>query len=147
MSFASLAETLRAAPGAGTLDMLPYARLLGLHYSTDGGGLIVTMPYADTLVGQPFPPRLHGGTIAGLMEIAAIATLVMAIDPSEPLPQVKPIGVTVDYLRGGASRDTHAMAHVTRLGRRIANLRVEAWQDARDKPIAGAHMNLLLVRG
>ena len=147
MSFTALAERLRAGPPAGSLDMLPYAALLGLSYVTAGGELIVTMPYADTLVGQPFPPRLHGGAVAGLMEITATAALLVALPRNEPLPTVKPVTVSVNYLRAGAPQDTYAAATINRLGRRIANLRVAAWQEDRAKPIAAAQMNILLARG
>lgn len=146
MSFAAMAEALRAGPPAGTLDMLPYAATLGLTYVTAGGELIVTMPYADGLVGQPFPPRLHGGTVAGLMEITATAALLVALPKDEPLPGLKPVTVTVDYLRAGAPQDTYAAATINRMGRRVANVRVAAWQEDRTKPIAAAHMNVLLAR-
>lgn len=146
MSFAALAEALRAGPAAGRLDMLPYGALLGLTYVTAGGELVVTMPYSDTLVGQPYPPRLHGGTVAGLMEITATAALLVALPKDEPLPALKPVTVSVDFLRAGAPQDTYAATTINRMGRRIANLRVQAWQEDRTKPIAGAHMNILLGR-
>lgn len=146
MSFASLAQALRAGPPAGALDMLPYAATLGLSYAVAGGELVVTMPFAEALVGQPFPPRLHGGTVAGLMEITATAALLVALPKDEPLPGLKPVTVTVDYLRAGAPQDTYAAATINRMGRRIANLHVAAWQDDRAKPIAVAHMNILLAR-
>jgi acyl-coenzyme A thioesterase PaaI-like protein len=145
MSFATLAETLRAGPSTGTLEALPYAAYLGLTYSM-AGELVITMPFAETLVGQPYPPRLHGGTVAGLLEITATATLLVRLPRDEPLPAVKPVNVTVDYLRAGAPRDTYAAATINRLGRRIANLRVAAWQEDREAPIAVAHMNIMLAR-
>lgn len=146
MSFAALAEALREGPSAGPLDMLPYAALLGLTYVTAGGELVVTMPYSEALVGQPYPPRLHGGTVAGLMEITATAALLVALPRDEPLPALKPVTVTVDYLRAGATQDTYAAATINRLGRRVANMRVAAWQEDRARPIAAAHMNILLAR-
>jgi acyl-coenzyme A thioesterase PaaI-like protein len=146
MSFASLAEELRAGPSSGSLESLPYAAYLGLHYAVHGRELVITMPYAEHLVGQPYPPRLHGGTVAGLLEIAATATLLIRLPRDEPLPAVKPVNVTVDYLRAGAPRDTYAAATINRLGRRIANLRVAAWQEDREAPIAVAHMNIMLAR-
>lgn len=146
MSFSALAEALRDGPAAGSLDMLPYAALLGLTYVTTGGELVVTMPYAESLVGQPYPPRLHGGTVAGLMEITATAAVLVALPHDEPLPALKPVTVTVDYLRAGATQDTYAAATINRLGRRVANLRVAAWQEDRARPIAAAHMNILLAR-
>ena len=146
MSFATWAQDLRSGSPEGTISALPYADLLGLRYRYDRDGLILVMPFDASLIGSPMPPRLHGGTIAGLLEITALSTLLIALPSDELVPRLKPINVTVDYLREGRSQDTSAAATVTRLGRRIANLRVEAWQDDRAKPIAGAHLNILLDR-
>jgi uncharacterized protein (TIGR00369 family) len=116
----------------------PYARLLGLVI---GEGQ-VTMPYAPLLIGSP--GRLHGGSVAGLMEIAGNLAVRAAI--ADERVQLKPVNVTVDYLRAGAMADTHAQAFIMRLGRRVANVRVEAWQADRARLIAAARMNLLIVR-
>ena len=40
---------------------------------------------------------------------------------------------------------TFALGRITRLGRRNANLAVEAWQDDRKRPIASAVMNILMA--
>ena len=58
---------------------------------------------------------------------------------------IKPVNVTVEYLRGGLSQRTFAVGRVTRAGRRIANVSAEAWQDDPAKPIATAWMNVLLA--
>ncbi len=60
--------------------------------------------------------------------------------------RIKPVTVTVDYMRGGRPRETHAEAVIERLGRRLANIDAFAWQDDRDTPIASARMNVLLER-
>jgi len=59
---------------------------------------------------------------------------------------MKPITVTVDYMRGGKVEETRARAEIIRLGRRIANLEVRAWQEDEARPIALARMNFLLER-
>ena len=59
---------------------------------------------------------------------------------------VKPVNVTVNYLRGGTPHDTFAAATVTRLGKRVANVEAHAWQRDRAKPIAGAQVNVVLKR-
>ena len=43
------------------------------------------------------------------------------------------------------STATWARASITRLGRRIANVQVQAWQESEDRPIAVAHCHFLLV--
>ena len=61
---------------------------------------------------------------------------------------LKPVTVTVDYMRGGveALGDTFAAARIERLGKRIANIEALAWQQDRAKPIAAARINFLLDR-
>jgi acyl-coenzyme A thioesterase PaaI-like protein len=49
-------------------------------------------------------------------------------------------------LRSGRAVDTFAAGRVTKQGRRVANVRVEAWQDDPARPIAAAHGHFLLVR-
>ena len=122
----------------------PYARLLGITKTRDdAGGLLFAMPFADVVLGRP--GYLHGGAIAGLLEFAALGALYEALGTREGVT-VKPINVTVQYMRGGTNHDTFAAATVTRLGNRIANVEAHAWQQDRDKPIASAQMNVLIRR-
>ena len=122
----------------------PYGELLGLRTERgDGGETLWVMPFRDEVVGRP--GFLHGGAIAGLLEFAALGTLYDALGGREGVI-VKPINVTVDFMRGGVDHDTYAAATITRLGNRVANVEAHAWQKDRAKPIAAAHMNLLLRR-
>jgi uncharacterized protein (TIGR00369 family) len=122
----------------------PYGQLLGLS-TTHGeqGETLWLMPFRQELVGRP--GFLLGGAIAGLLEFAALGTLYEALGESAGVT-MKPINVTVDFMRGGVDHDTWAAATITRLGNRVANVEAHAWQKDRSKPIAAAHMNLLLRR-
>ncbi|WP_347716726.1 PaaI family thioesterase [Sphingomonas sp.] len=122
----------------------PYAELLQLSPEPDprGGPPLMLMPAHDGVLGRP--GFLHGGAIAGLCEFAAFSALRAAL--GEPDTLMKPITVTVDYLRGGKLEATRARAEIIRLGRRIANLEVRAWQDDETRPIALARLNFLLER-
>jgi uncharacterized protein (TIGR00369 family) len=120
----------------------PYAELLGVSARREGEELLWVMPFGDTVLGRP--GFLHGGAIAGLLEFAALGTLFEAL--GDDAVRVKPINVTVDFMRGGVNHDTFASAAITRLGNRVANVEAHAWQMDRAKPIAAAHMNLLLRR-
>jgi acyl-coenzyme A thioesterase PaaI-like protein len=121
----------------------PYAELLKLAVEAGDPPRFV-LPFHDDVVGRP--GYLHGGAIAGLLEFAAFETLRRAI--GDERVAMKPITVTVDYLRGGgASRgQTHAEAVIERLGNRIANVEALAWQTDRARPIATAQINFLLDR-
>lgn len=121
----------------------PYAELLGLSTRrSDEGELLWVMPFREQVVGRP--GFLHGGAIAGLLEFAALGTVYDAL--GEEKASVKPINVTVDFMRGGIEQETYAAATITRLGKRVANVEAYAWQQDRTKLIATAHMNLLLRR-
>ena len=120
----------------------PYAELLGLSTRREGGELLWIMPFRDEVIGRP--GFLHGGAIAGLLEFAALGTLYDALG-EEPVT-VKPINVTVEFMRGGTEHETCAAATIARLGKRVANVEAHAWQQDRSKPIASAQMNVLLRR-
>ena len=122
--------------------MPPYAQLLQLKIEDKDGAPLITMPFHDDVVGRP--GFLHGGAIAGLLEIAAFTGLRRAIGNSAVA--MKPITVTIDYMRGGTNRDTYASAVIERLGTRIANVEAFAWQKDRSSPIAAARVNFLLER-
>lgn len=122
----------------------PYGHFLGIIVEQDEASQPrFRMPFGDRVVGRP--GFLHGGAISGLLEIAAVGTVLAAL-AGEVGVSVKPINVTVDFMRGGRQRETYATAIIARLGKRIANVEAFAWQDDRERPIASARMNLMLHR-
>jgi acyl-coenzyme A thioesterase PaaI-like protein len=143
----TLVERLAAAKRSGDFqalfDIVPYSRFLGLSGRMEGDELITTMKYADHLIGNPTLPALHGGTLGALLESSAIFELLWR---AETIVLPKTITLTVDYLRSGGPHDTHARSIVTRHGRRVANVRVEAWQADRAAPVATAHAIFLVMR-
>ena len=143
----TIAERFAQAKAAGDVqalfDAVPYSKFLGLSARMQGDELITTMTYAPHLIGNPTLPALHGGTLGALMESAAIFELLWR---AETVVLPKTITLTVDYLRSGAAVDTHARSIVTRHGRRVANVRVEAWQADRTTPVATAHAIFLVMR-
>jgi len=143
----SLIERLDAARRASDyqafVDTVPYARFLGLTAGERDGELITTMRFGDHQIGNPALPALHGGTLGALLESAAIFELLWR---AETLVLPKTITLTVDYLRPGAPVDTHARGIVTRQGRRVTNVRMEAWQGDRATPVATAHAVFLVMR-
>lgn len=127
------------------MDKLPpYGELLGLSMRrSEEGELLWAMPFSDEVIGRP--GYLHGGAIAGLLEFAALGAVRDALAEEEV--RLKPINVTVEFLRSGGAHETFAAGTVTRLGQRVANVEAFAWQRDRKKPIASAQMNLLISRG
>ncbi len=122
----------------------PYARTMGFVRSTDADGrLILTMPYDEGKRGRP--GFVHGGALAGLLEAVAFMTLQEALGADDAVT-IKPINVTVTYMRGAVEVPTLARATIERLGKRVANVEAIAWQDDPAKPVAMAQLNLMLVR-
>jgi uncharacterized protein (TIGR00369 family) len=140
----TLAEQINAAKEANDPARLdaayPYAAYLGLTASLVEGELICTMPFADKIIGNPVLPAIHGGVVGAFLESTALLTLMWELEAG-PLP--KTIDISIDYLRSAGPKTTYARALLTKRGRRVANVRVEAWQDNPDKPVAAAHGNFL----
>jgi acyl-coenzyme A thioesterase PaaI-like protein len=136
-------EAKRSGDFQALFDIVPYSRFLGLSGRMDGDQLITTMKFSQDLIGNPALPALHGGTLGALLESSAIFELLWR---AETIVLPKTITFTVDYLRSGAPIDTHARSVVTRHGRRVANVRVEAWQTDRNTPVATAHAIFLVMR-
>ena len=145
MTIAMASTALRAGGRGILLDMLPYAGLMDVRADRDGEDIALFMPFHERLVGAP--GRLHGGAVAGLLELAGIARLLVALEGEDRLPTVKLITCTVDFLREGGGQGTHATATLNRQGRRVANLHAVAWQYDHSRAIATANLNYLLDRG
>lgn len=126
------------------MKLPPYADLLGATLQWENDLPVLAMPFSADVLGRP--GFVQGGAITGLIEVAALAALRHQL-AGEGGGRVKPINVTIDFMRGGRERVTYAAGTVTRLGNRIANVEAIAWQESRDKPIASARMNYLIARG
>ena len=125
------------------INAIPYAKMLGIEAELAGDGLRLILPYHKSNIGNPMLPALHGGAIGGLMEVCALAELRWR---SPELPFSKPIGVNIDYLRRGKPVTTYAHAVIFKEGARVANVRVRAWQESSDEPIAALSGHFLLPR-
>lgn len=128
-----------------SVQLTAYARAMGIELAAqDGNGApIVILQFRHELEGRP--GAWHGGAIAGLLETAGYVALQAELAGNARDPLLKPINVTVQYLSTGRTQATYAQGRIVRLGRRNANLAVEAWQDERTRPIATAVMNVLMV--
>ena len=134
-------ELLRDAALEKLIDGIPYAKFLGITVERMGDELTTTMHFDDKLIGNPMLPALHGGVIGALMEVTAIIQLAW-LAPDNALP--KTIDIGIDFLRSGKPLSTYARAIIFKPGRRVANIRVEAWQEERARPIAALHGHFLM---
>lgn len=123
-------------------NLIPYARAVGLEVIVDGDELITVLRYRDTNIGNYIIRAIHGGVVGALLEHAAIVHL-LAETEAAVVPKI--VNLSVDYLRPCVAADTFARGQVIRKGRRVANVRAEAWQDGPEKPVAAAHAHFLLA--
>jgi len=123
------------------LARIPYAQFLGVRAELAGDEMTLIMPFAERLVGNIKLPALHGGVVGAFMEMTALAQLSISVGLAR---QARPIDVTVEYLRSGRPVTSYARAQIKRVGRRVANVHVEAWQEARARPIAALHGHFTL---
>jgi len=120
---------------------IPYCKHLGIVTEVADGALVLRMPFAQTLVGNPVLPALHGGVIGSLLETAALAQILFETR-AEKIP--KPVDITIDYLRSARAVDSFARARLFKQGRRVINVHAEMWQDDAAKPVAALRGHFLV---
>jgi acyl-coenzyme A thioesterase PaaI-like protein len=123
------------------LDAIPYARFLGVDTEQVDGVWHCVLPFQDGLVGNPRLPAIHGGVLGAFLELTALLRLVDQ-GGTERVP--KPITFSIDYLRSAGPVTTRARADIFKLGRRIANVHVVAWQEDPARPVASGNGKFLL---
>jgi len=126
---------------AEAITRMPYGRHLGVRAETSEAGTIYVLPFRDDLIGNRWLPALHGGVVGAFLELVATGEL---FSQSEAGRVPKPINFSVNYLRSVGPRDTCGKAVIVKHGRRIANVRVTAWQVDETKPVAAGIGNFLL---
>ena len=96
-------------------ELPPYAAALGIDIDHDSSpSPLLWFDYSERVSGRP--GFLHGGAISGLMEMAAIAALRAELDRRGELDQqgaavrLKPVNITVEFMRGGTQQRTFASA-------------------------------------
>jgi uncharacterized protein (TIGR00369 family) len=126
----------------GIIEAIPYARFLGVELERHDGGLECVLPFRPEIVGNPALPAVHGGVLGAFLELTALLRL---LDDSGSDRVPKPITFSVDYLRSAGPATTRARAEIFKLGRRIANVRVVAWQDDPKRPVVAGNGKFLLT--
>lgn len=124
------------------LQGVPYAQFLGMQIELAGDEMTAVLPFGHHIIGNPILPAIHGGVLGAFMELTALAELLLKEGQAR---QPRVIDVTIEYLRSGRSLTTYARADIKKVGRRIANVHVEAWQSERAQPIAALRGHFLVT--
>lgn len=126
---------------AELVERIPYARLIGMRAERDGEGLLCALPFSPEIIGNKDLPAVHGGVVGAFLELTALLALIDRPD-AERIP--KPINFSTDFLRSAGPDETYGRAEIVKQGRRIANVRVVAWQGDAGRPVAAGIGNFLL---
>lgn len=156
---AQVVEARRDAALFRLVEGIPFVSVLGVSFERLGDELTGKLSFDDKLIGNPVLPALHGGATGAFLEITAQVALswrmvwammeqggeaAEKIERGEFPPFPKTIDITLDYMRSGGPRDAYARAVIARAGRRYASVRVEAWQEERDRPFLAAMGHFLM---
>lgn len=126
---------------AAIIASSPFSRFLAIEARADESGVLAIMPVRDELVGNVMLPALHGGCVASFLEIACLLQLAHELGATAP---ARAINISVEYLRPARRETTYACARIRRLGRRVAVIHAEAWQQDENKPVCLLQSHLRL---
>ena len=123
------------------IKAIPYADYLGVVVRETQKGRQFHLPFREDMVGNTRLGALHGGVVAGFLEISAQLEVLISQNQRR-VPG--PIDFTVDYLRSAKSQDSIVDCRVLRQGSRVAQVQAECWQTDASRPVAFARVNFLL---
>jgi uncharacterized protein (TIGR00369 family) len=119
------------------LANIPHARAIGMTLVRhDAAGVVVRVPYAGHLVGDPDTGVIHGGVLTALLDNAS-GIAVRAPDGAQAEVAMATLDLRIDYM-GPAEpdKDIYAEALCYKRTRNIAFVRASAYQDSPADPIA-----------
>jgi uncharacterized protein (TIGR00369 family) len=134
----------RAALVLDHIARMPFARELNMKCDIRGDEMTTLLPFENRLIGNVGIRALHGGAIASFLELTAMAQVFLVSELTTP---PKPVNITIDYLRQGHAKDLYARAFVMKMGRRIASVRAEAWQESRSEPVTALTAHFMVSAG
>lgn len=119
------------------ITALPYARALGMQIDELGEGVaVVSMPFADHLVGDPRSGVIHGGVVSALMDTCCGAAVL-----SHPAVRssTATLDLRIDYMRAAKpGQRLRARAECYHLTRSVAFVRAVTTDEDTDNPVASA---------
>lgn len=123
------------------LKRMPFAQTLGMRCEVMGDEMTAILPFQEKLIGNIAIRALHGGAIASFLELTAMLQVYLVSDMPRP---PRPVNLTIDYLRQGHAKDLYARAYVLKMGRRLASVRAEAWQENRAEPVTALMAHFMM---
>jgi len=123
-------------------QLMPYTRFVNIDLLEDMPELTAVLRQTESNTGNPAIPAVHGGVVGGLLEHTAIMKVLIEGEYTR-FPKI--VNLSVEYLRPClATQDTYAAGTLFKQGRSVTNVRIEAWQGDKSKPVAAAHAHFLV---
>lgn len=133
----------RARAAHQFIAALPHCRALGLAVERVGDGVaIISMPWAEALVGDPRTGVIHGGAVSALMDTAGGAAVMCH---PEAGTSTATMDLRIEYMRAARPHQritARAICH--HVTRSVAFVRAEAGDD--EGVVAQAHGTFTLDR-
>lgn len=133
----SLSEEEKLRIAGQFISGLPFAGALQMRLDELSNGVaVISMPWAEALVGDPETGVIHGGAVSALMDTCGGAA-VMAL--SETPMGTATIDLRIDYMRPAKPGERiTARAECYHATRNVAFVRAQAWDDDAERPVAQA---------
>lgn len=121
-------------------EKIPFCRALGLKLRIVRGAPEVSFTKRDFMQGNTKLKVLHGGVTAAVLDSIAGVAIMLKMVETDPKPDLETqlrefarlstIDLRIDYLEPASAAAFVATAHVTRLGKRVANVQMALTDDA-----------------
>ncbi|MCK0166341.1 PaaI family thioesterase [Jannaschia sp. S6380] len=140
-------DQARARAARQFIQALPHCRALSMQVEAVAeGAATISMPWAETLVGDPRTGVVHGGAVSALMDTTGGAAVLS--HPSAPVATAT-MDLRIDYMRAAEPHQritARAVCH--HVTRSVAFVRAEAFDETDGKgPVAVANGTFTLERG
>lgn len=140
-AYTRIETALQKRDYAALIKQIPYAHYLGMRVEMASSARRYQLPFREDYVGNVRLGALHGGVVAGMLEIAAQLEVLISQNQRR-VPS--PVDFTVDYLRSAKLVDSTVECEVLRQGSRVAQVRARCWQTDAARPVACARAVFLL---
>ena len=119
------------------IQALPHAKALGMQLEElDAGTAVISMPYSESIIGDPKTGVVHGGAVSALLDTCCGAAVMS--HPSNPAGTAT-IDLRIEYLRAATpGQRIKARATCYHVTRSVAFVRATAMDEDEEVPVAMA---------